>query len=212
MKIINIHKEKPEIYKIKVIQNILRKGGVIIYPTDTVYGIGANIFDSNAIKRVFHIKKRSFQKPISICVSQIDDIRHVAYINRKEQKLLKRILPGPYTVLLRKKEHISSILTGGRDKIGIRVPNNKISQAICKEFPITSTSANLSGKKTPQNMEELAVQLGEYVDVIIDAGDYHPNQPSTVLDLTADPPLIIRAGRGYSYLTELINKYYLNSY
>ncbi len=194
MKIIKIDTEKPEQDKIKFALNLLRNGCTVVYPTDTIYGLGVNIYDINAIKKVFYIKKRSFNKPLSVCVSQISDINRIAYLDQTKMDIINEILPGPFTIILRKKEFISNLLTAGGKKIGIRIPNNRICMELTKLFPITTTSANLSGRKPSGSVNEVVEQLDDSVDLILDAGKSENTSPSTVIDLTLNPPKVVREG------------------
>lgn len=194
MKIIKINPAEPEKEKIELALNVLKHGGTVVYPTDTTYGLGVNIYDEKAIEMVFILKKRSFDKPLSICVSKISDINKIAYLNDFQEEIIRKILPGPYTVVLKRKEYISSLLTAGGDRIGIRIPDNKICREITRLFPITTTSANLSGGKSPESVNEVIEQFGDSVDLILDVGKSLNKSPSTVVDLTADPPEILRKG------------------
>jgi L-threonylcarbamoyladenylate synthase len=194
MKIIKIDTEKPEKDKIEFALNLLRDGGTVVYPTDTIYGLGVNIYDENAIKKVFYIKKRSFNKPLSVCVSQISDINRIAYLDKTKRDIINEILPGPFTIILRKKEFISKLLTAGGEKIGIRIPNNRICMELTKLFPITTTSANLSGKKPSGSVNEVVEQLDDSVDLILDTGKSENEFPSTVIDLTLNTPKVVREG------------------
>lgn len=194
MNLIHINPKKPEENVIETVINILREGGIIIYPTDTVYGIGANIYNENAIKKVYSIKKRDLNKPLSICVSDIDEIDKIAYIDHNSRKFINKLLPGPFTVILNKKENVPDILTAGSDKIGVRIPDSKICSLISSEFPITTTSANLSGKKVLKSVDEILNEFGEVFDIVIDFGTINDNKPSTVVDLTSSPPKILRRG------------------
>lgn len=191
---IKINPQNPEKEKIKTAVTALREGKIILYPTDTVYGIGANIFNLEAVRKVYSIKKRSLKKPLSICVSKIEDIKKVAYLNKDMEKLIVDIFPGPYTVILKKKDKISSILTGGQEKIGIRVPDNEVCMQLSREFPITTTSANISGKPVPDSVEGITEQFGGNVDLILDAGMCRHGIHSTVIDITVYPPKIVRKG------------------
>ncbi|MGC9517563.1 MAG: L-threonylcarbamoyladenylate synthase [Methanomicrobiales archaeon] len=194
MNLIHINSKKPEENVIETVIDILREGGIIIYPTDTVYGIGANIYNENAIKKVYSIKKRDLNKPLSICVSDIDEIYKIAYTDHNSRKFINKLLPGPYTVILNKKENVPDILTAGSDKIGVRIPDSKICSLISSEFPITTTSANLSGKKVLKSIDEILNEFGEVFDIVIDFGTIKDNKPSTVVDLTCSPPKILRRG------------------
>ena len=194
MKLIKINANNPEKEKIELAINVLESGGAVVYPTDTVYGLGVNILDENAVKKVFSIKKRPFNKPVSVCVSKIKDIYDIAYLDKDEEEIVENLLPGPYTIILRRKKHIYPLLTAGMDKIGIRIPDNKVCQELTRKFPITTTSANLSGGKVPKSVEEVLEQLGDCVDLILDAGVSKTGIPSTVIDLTVKPPQILREG------------------
>ena len=194
MKIIKINPDNPENKKLKVAIKALTEGKIIIYPTDTVYGIGANIFDLEAVGKVYSIKKRPMNKPLSVCVSKIADIEKIAYLNEKSEKTTSSLFPGPFTVILNKKEHVPSILTAEGRKIGIRIPDNKICMELSKEFPITTTSANLSGEMIPESIEGVLEQLGNKIDLILDAGICKHGIHSTVIDLTVFPPKIVRRG------------------
>ncbi|HTX61928.1 MAG TPA: L-threonylcarbamoyladenylate synthase [Methanobacterium sp.] len=204
MKIIQINPQNPEKSRIEHALKVLENDGVIIYPTDTIYGMGANIYSDNAIHKVYSIKKRSYNKPLSVCISKIKDIDKIAYLN-DEKDLIKKILPGPFTIILNKKEHVSPILNAGGKKIGIRIPDNKICRELTSKFPITSTSANISGEPVPKSVEEITEQVSEQVDLIIDSGKAD-GIPSTVLDCTISPPKILRKGAGeLKYLTNSKN-------
>jgi len=192
MKIIKINPQIPEKTGIRQVIQVLENEGIIVYPTDTIYGIGANIYSESAIRKVYSLKNRDFNKPLSVCLSEIGDIEKIAYLDWGKD-IIEKILPGPYTILLKKKEHISPLLTAGSDKIGIRIPKNNICRQITRKFPITSTSANLSGETVPKSVEEVITQLGDFVDIIIDGG---PTEgiPSTVIDWTVHPPKVLRKG------------------
>jgi L-threonylcarbamoyladenylate synthase len=192
MEIIKINPQIPEESKIRRVIKVLKNDGVIAYPTDTLYGLGANIYSETAIKKVFKIKGRDYNKPLSICLSKIEDIEKIAYIDQKKEEI-KQILPGPFTIILKKKNHISPLLTAGGDKIGVRIPENQICRKITSQIPITSTSANLSGKSVPDSVDKIMNQLEDSIDLIIDGG---PAQgiPSTVIDWTTHPPKILRKG------------------
>lgn len=190
MKIIKLDPYNPKTKVLNEVRRMLAEGKVIIYPTDTLYGLGANAFDEDAIKKVYSIKKRSFDKPISICVPNMRWIRKVAYLNDKQKEKISKLLPGPYTIILEKKDIIPDVLTAGKKKVGIRIPKSKISIELAKEFPITATSANISGRETPPTVKEIIKQL-KNVDLAIDVGPLR-GEPSTVIDFTTDPPKIIR--------------------
>ncbi len=168
----------------------LRKKEVIVYPTETVYGLGADAFSKKAIKKVFKKKNRPSTKPISIAVSNWEMINKVAYINKEEENVIKKILPGPVTFLVEKKPKVPDILVSGRKKIGIRYPDNWVALKLIDKFdsPITSTSANITGDKPPRSFFEIDID----VETKLFGGKSKYDVPSTVYDLENDE--IIRRG------------------
>ena len=204
MKIIKIDGRDPEPEKIEIARNIMKKGSIIVYPTDTVYGIGANIFDEKALLKVFSVKKRPKNKPLSICLSRVEDIEMVAHMDVETEKIIRKILPGPFTLILKKKNSVSSLLTAGSDRIGIRIPDSKVCTDLSRDFPITSTSANISGYDVPESPEEVLKQLGSSVDMIVDAGICKHGIHSTVVDMTVKPPKVMRKGAGNNQLPSMI--------
>ena len=193
MKILKINANNPEKDKIKAAVSVLKRSGTVVYPTDTVYGIGANIFDAKAVQKVYQVKKRSPLKPISTCVSKIEDIHKIAHMDEDTEKMIEKILPGPFTVILKKKESVPSILTSGGEKIGVRIPDSKVCMELASAFPITTTSANISGEKIPESLDGILKQLDGGVDLILDAGVCKHGIHSTVIDMT-DSPKIVRKG------------------
>jgi L-threonylcarbamoyladenylate synthase len=156
---------------VKKAAEIIKKGEVVVYPTDTVDGLGANALDEKAVKKVFEMKKRDFKKPISVIVKDIEMAKKVANFGRETEEILKKILPGPITVILFKKKILPDVLTGGSKKIGLRIPDCEFTKKLMSQldFPITTTSANVSGEPIE-------------------------GRASTVLDLTGPKPKILRAG------------------
>jgi len=204
MKLINVDPDNPEKNKMAMIREVLREGGTVVYPTDTVYGLGANIFHERAVLNVYLMKERSLDKPISVCVSKIADIEQIAHLNQQAEKIIQKILPGPYTLILNKKERIPSQITGGMDKIGVRIPDNAICREISREFPITTTSANISGCPSPKSAQEAQRELDDNPDIIIDSGPCSSGISSTVVDFTVNPPRIVRKGAGMEKLRQFM--------
>lgn len=171
---------------------VLADGGVVLYPTDTVYGLGANIFDSRAVKRVFNIKRRSLLKPLSILLSDVDAIDLVAKVSLSQKDVMKQHLPGPYTFILNKSEIVPRVVTSGSSLVGVRVPDNEIACRLARIFPITTTSANLSDEEILSTPEDILDQLDCEVDLVIDVGELSSNTPSRIVDLSRRNPRIIR--------------------
>jgi L-threonylcarbamoyladenylate synthase len=206
MKLIKINPQKPEPAEMEMAREVLRKGGVVIYPTDTLYGLGANIFQEEAVKKVYHIKRRSPNKPLSICLSRVADLEKVAHMDDKTFNLVNDLLPGPYTLILKKKDEISNLLTAGSDKIGVRIPDHPICRELSAEFPITTTSANISGEESLVRVDELFSLFQDQVELFLDGGDCKNLSPSTVVDLTHPTPVILREGAGLGLVTELFKQ------
>lgn len=174
--------------------SLLREGKLVVYPTDTIYGIAADINNIDAIKKIYVTKNRSNDKAISICFHDINQLKDYVYINDKIQNILNKLLPGTYTLLLNKKNNVNPLLTSNSDIVGVRIPNNEIAYKLTEYFPITTTSANLSNYTTPNNVNDIYKQLKENISVYIDYGVLDNNMPSTIIDLTKDNPIIIRKG------------------
>lgn len=171
---------------------VLANGGVVLYPTDTVYGLGANIFDAKAVRSVFEIKQRSFLKPLSILVSDISAIDLVAKVSMEQKKVINSHLPGPYTFILKKRKTVPRMVTSGSVYVGVRVPDNKIACRLASLFPITTTSANLSDEDVLSKPDEIIDQLGCDVDLVIDVGELNSSHASKIVDLSGRNPKIIR--------------------
>ena len=172
--------------------SVLADGGVVLYPTDTVYGLGANIFDNHAVRRVFDIKKRSYLKPLSILVSDVGAIDLVAKVSLSQKKTISEYLPGPYTFILKKRTIVPRSVTGGLSNVGVRVPDSEIACRLASIFPITTTSANLSDDEMLSRPKEILQQLDCEVDLVIDVGELKSAKASSIIDLTGFKPKIIR--------------------
>ena len=192
MKILKTNNNSPDEWVIIEAIDVMSKGGVIIYPTDTVYGLGANIFDNKAVRRVFKIKQRNLLKPLSILVSDTDAIELVSEISIYQKDMLDKYLPGPYTFILKKSPIVPRVVTAGLSHVGVRVPNNEIACRLANLFPITTTSANLSDENVLTTPGEILDQLECDVDLVIDVGPLESNKASTIVDLTTSQPTFIR--------------------
>lgn len=175
----------------------MRSGGVVVGPTDTVYGIFANATDSKAIKKIFEMKGRS-QKPLLIFVRDIAMARWYAYISDIKAKFLEKVWPGAVTVIFHHKEKLPKILTGKSNTIGIRMPDHAFLSELLErlDFPLAQTSANASGKPVARNIREIKEYFKQQKikpDLIIDGGEL-PDNPSTIIDLTRDKAAILRTG------------------
>lgn len=192
MKILKTNQNEVDKNVIDEAVKVLADGGVILYPTDTVYGLGANIFNRKAVRKVYNIKKRSYLKPISLLVSSKDAIPLVSKASLNQLNFIDKYLPGPYTFILKKSKIVPRHLTSGSVNVGVRVPKSEIACSLAKIFPITTTSANLSNKDTLDTPEEILKQLGCDVDLIIDVGPLNSGNPSTIIDLTGEEPVFVK--------------------
>ena len=172
--------------------NVLADGGVVLYPTDTVYGLGANIFDNSAVRRVFDIKKRSYLKPVSILVGDVGAIDLVAKASLAQKRTINEYLPGPYTFILNKRKIVPRLVTGGSSNVGVRVPDSAIACSLARIFPITTTSANISDDEMLSSPKEILEQLDCEVDLVIDVGELESVKASSIIDLTGFKPKKIR--------------------
>lgn len=180
---------------IQTAAQIVEEGGVIVYPTDTVYGLGCDPFNEEAVKRIFKIKSER-NKPLPILASDVREIEKIAQVTEKHLRLVQRFWPGPLTVVLPKKPTLPNAVTVNLYSVAVRVPNNDIAIELIHLSGglLVGTSANKSGKKPPQTALEAAEQIGEEVDLILDGGATPIGASSTILDLTGERPRILRQG------------------
>lgn len=173
----------------------LRNGGIIVYPTDTLYGLGADIYNVDAVRKVFEIKKRPLSNPLSIAVFSFDELKKIAFTDDKTRCLAESFLPGKLTLILNKKNCVSDVVTGGLDKVAVRIPNNEIALELLSEFgPLTATSANIHGTKTPGIISDISMQFkDDDVVVYLNIGKLE-GQPSTIVDMTGKKIKIVREG------------------
>ena len=171
---------------------VLAGGGIVLYPTDTVYGLGANIFNNRAVRKIFKIKKRSLSKPLSVLVSDIESVGLVARISNNQREIINNYLPGPYTFILDKQCIIPPVITSGSSRVGVRVPDCDIARSLAKLFPITTTSANISDKEVLKSPCDIVSQLDFDIDLVIDAGPLKSQKASVIIDLTGMNPKILR--------------------
>jgi len=193
---LEINSLTPEFPKIKQTTDILSQGGVIIYPTDTIYGFGADIFNKQAIDRIYKIKGKKSSGFSFVC-SDLTEISSYAHVSDTAYRIMKRVLPGPYTFIFKAKKNVPKNLIPEKKTVAIRIPNSAITLAIVKQLghPIVSTSVNLSGEPHFADPLDIEKEFGGKIDLIIDAGIL-ANDPSTVIDFSADKPTLIRLGKG----------------
>lgn len=172
----------------------VKQGRVIVYPTDTLWGLGASIRDDAAVRRVFEIKDRPTTEPLSIAVASVAEINEYAVLTPSAKKLTG-LLPGPLTIILKKRPTVSDVITGGNAKVGVRVPDHPECLALLRRTgALTTTSANLHGKPEPKTVEEIRGVFGDRVGFYLDAGSSPVGRPSTIVDASVDPFRILRTG------------------
>lgn len=178
--------------------NALKNGELIVFPTETVYGIGADGFNSFAIKKIYEAKGRPADNPLILHVSDFKMLEEcVSNISEVERKLIDAFMPGPFTLILDKKDIVPSTVTANLSTVAVRMPNNKIANTIIKKFgkPIAAPSANVSGKPSGTNIEDIKEELGEKVFALIDGGNTDIGLESTVVKVIGDIPTILRPGK-----------------
>jgi tRNA threonylcarbamoyl adenosine modification protein (Sua5/YciO/YrdC/YwlC family) len=197
--VLKVHPENPQGRHIAAAVAALRKGGVIIYPTDTVYGIGCSIFDAAAIERIHRVKGQDSNKPFSFVCSDLSHISEFAKVSNPAFRLMKRLIPGPFTFILPagRLKQLPKNLISKRKAVGIRVPDNKITQMLIRELghPILSASVTNVKREIINDPQIIREEYEKRVDVIIDSG-FSSLEVSTILDLTEDTPVIVRQGAG----------------
>ena len=195
--LIAINNQNPQMRLIRRAVEILRGGGILIYPTDTVYGMGCDLFNKKGVERIYEIQRRDRKQPLSFLCADLKDISRYARVSDDAYKIMKRLLPGPYTFVLEASRLVPKIILPKRLTTGIRIPDNRICQALVAEMgsPVISTSVKDGGGELlsdPRMIEEL---FGKRVDMIIDGGIIAA-APSSVVSLLAEGIEVIRAGKG----------------
>ena len=194
---LSINPDNPQPRLITQVVERLKRDGVIIYPTDTTYGIGCDILNRKAVKRIFQIKRRDSKKPLAFVCQDLSEVSHYAQVSNFSFKIMKRYLPGPYTFVLNATKVVPDLLSTRQKTVGVRIPDNAICRAIVSELghPLVTTSANLSGEATPEDPRDIDDLLGKQVDFVIDGG-ISMNEASTVISLVNDEIQVLRHGSG----------------
>lgn len=193
-KIVKIDNILPDNKTMEEAVKILKNGGLVVYPTETSYAIGADATNASAIKKIYKIKNRDEKKPIGVILSDINMAKKYSEITRKTEILIKKFMPGPLTVITRKKEKIPDILS--KNEIAFRISSNSVASNLTKKLnlPITATSANKSGQPAIYEIRELIENFKDEVEMIIDSGNLPRNMSSTYLNMVDDKLEIRRTG------------------
>ncbi len=196
--ILKVDPANPNPSYIERVVTSLRAGKLVAFPTDTVYGIGADVFNEDAVRQIFVAKKRDFDRPLQVLIAHRSDLSAIAK-ERSETlgQLASEFWPGPLTLVMTAKEDFPRQVRCGGDTIGVRIPANPITLKLIKAFgaPIAATSANISGHPDPVSAAEVLEYLGDDIDIILDGGPTPGNIPSTVLDISVHPPVVLRRGK-----------------
>lgn len=195
--IIRVDPKEPEADKIDRAAQIIQSGGLVAFPTQTLYALGADILNQEAVKRVFEVKARPPDKPLTILVARMEDVYELARaVPNVAQNLMDKFWPGPLTLVFKSSPLIPVIIRGKSDTIGIRVDQSPVALALIKasRSPLTATSANLSGNPNPITARQVMSDLGGRIELILDGGPAEIGVESTILDLTTKPPSILREG------------------
>ena len=195
--IITINPKNPQVRLIRKVVEVLEKGGVIGYPTDTIYGVGCDLFNPEAIRKIHRLKKMGKNKPLSFICADLKDISRYAYVSNAAYKIMKRLLPGAYTVILKATKLVPKVAMTKQNTVGIRIPDNRICLSLVKELghPIISTSVSKTDEELYNDPADIEERFGKQLDLVIDGGAIVAEH-SSIIDLTDDVPSVIREGKG----------------
>jgi L-threonylcarbamoyladenylate synthase len=194
---LKVDSQNPETEKVREAADIIRKGGLVAFPTETVYGLGADALNQKAVLALFEAKKRPLDNPPIVHVENVSDVYRLAEeVPTKAERLMKKFWPGPLTLIFKRSKIVPDVTVAGLETIAIRMPQHAVALALIKESrrPIAAPSANLAGKPSPTSAKHVFDDLNGRIDAILDGGPTRIGVESTVLDLNVDPPLILRPG------------------
>ncbi len=195
--LLHIHPLKPEVAKIKVAASIIKRGGLVAFPTETVYGLGADALNPNAVRMLFEAKRRPLDNPPIVHVANLNDVGKLAKrLPATAQALMKKFWPGPLTLVLERSEVVPDVTVAGLNTVAVRMPKNNIALALIRVSgtPIAAPSANLAGKPSPTTAQHVIDDLNGRIDAVLDGGATCIGVESTVLDVTVEPPMVLRPG------------------
>ncbi len=195
--VLKVDPEKPETEKIQAAADIIRQGGLVAFPTETVYGLGADALNPEAVKALFEAKKRPLDNPPIVHVASTKSVYTLAQeVSPKAERLMRLFWPGPLTLVFRRSQAVPEVTVAGLDTVAVRMPKHAVALALIKQSscPIAAPSANLAGKPSPTTAEHVLEELNGKIDAILDAGPTSVGVESTVLDMSVHPPMILRPG------------------
>jgi L-threonylcarbamoyladenylate synthase len=195
--IIKINPDTPEPEHIALAADVLRGGGLVAYPTETVYGLAASAFVVDTIARVYDVKQRPFSQALPVQIARKDDVDTLARgISREARRVVEEFFPGPLTLVFFRLPTVSLTVTGGQNTIGVRMPDHPVALSVINAFeaPVVCPAANLHGRRMPMSAADVLEDLDGAIDLVLDGGPTPGRTPSTVLDVTQVPARIIRPG------------------
>jgi L-threonylcarbamoyladenylate synthase len=195
--VLKVDPRKPQIDRVRVAAELIKEGGLVAFPTETVYGLGADALNSKAVLALYEAKKRPLDNPPIVHVENISDVYRLAtHIPAKAESLMKEFWPGPLTLVFKHSDTVPGVTVAGLDTIAIRMPQHKVALALIRESnrPIAAPSANLAGRPSPTSAKHVFDDLNGRIDAILDGGPTRIGVESTVLDLSISPPLVLRPG------------------
>ena len=194
---LDVNPDNPQPRLIQQIVDQLRQGAIICYPTDTIYGIGCDIFNQKAVKRIHQLKRRPQQQPFSFMCADLKEASNYGHMSNTAYRIMRRCLPGPYTFVLPALKIVPKIMISKQKTVGIRVPDHAICMALLAGLgnPIITTSASLGDEELPADAYAVQEKWGKLIDIVIDGGPVYP-EPSTVVSLVGDRPEVLRKGKG----------------
>jgi L-threonylcarbamoyladenylate synthase len=212
--VLKVNPQKPSMEKIKAASDFVKKGGLVAFPTETVYGLGADAFNASAVLALFEAKRRPLDNPPIVHVCDVDDVLKLAKeVPFRAKELMARFWPGPLTLIFKRSEIVPGVTVAGLDTIAIRMPKHNVALALIRESkcPIAAPSANLAGKPSPTSARHVLEDLDGRIDAVLDAGPTSIGVESTVLDLTLDPPQVLRpGGTPFEELVKVLGRVELN--
>ncbi|MFO7967562.1 MAG: L-threonylcarbamoyladenylate synthase [Archaeoglobaceae archaeon] len=193
--VITVNPDEPEEEKIGPAADIIKKGGLVAFATETVYGLGADALNPEAVMKLFEVKRRPTDKPFIIHVAHQDQIYEVVEVNEKAETLINEFFPGPIALIMNKREIVPEETSAGLEKVAVRMPDNKVALKLIEmSSPIAAPSANLSGRSSPTTAEHVLDDLDGRIEAVIDSGETRTGIESTVVDTTVEPLEILRPG------------------
>jgi L-threonylcarbamoyladenylate synthase len=205
--LLKVDSENPDPAKIQIAAQVIRKGGLVAFPTETVYGLGADALNPSAVLSLFEAKKRPLDNPPIVHVANASEVyRLVQEVPEKAEVLMKKFWPGPLTLVFKRSSIVPNVTVAGLDTVAIRMPKHKVALALIKQssLPIAAPSANLAGKPSPTTAKHVYEDLNGRIDVILDGGATSIGVESTVVDLTVDPPMVLRPGTSFEALKKVL--------